>query len=124
MNFAEDAIDSPLFIRHYDSLNHLISSSLGAFAHPIVLFEGKVLAGILPAEAGALTVSHFQQLLALKPEVILLGTGEVHLFPEPALLAPLYPARIGLEVMTTDAACRTFNVLVSEGRSVLAALFV
>ena len=124
MNFFEDAIDAPLFVRRYDAAMRMVLTSLGPFSSPIILFEGRALLDILPDSIGQLTERHITQLIAFKPEVILLGTGLEQTFPEPAVLAALYPARIGLEVMTTDAACRTFNVLVSEERSVLAALFV
>ena len=55
---------------------------------------------------------------------MLLGSGASQCFPEPALLAPLLERGIGIEVMDTGAACRTYNVLVSEDRRVVAALFV
>jgi len=62
--------------------------------------------------------------LALRPEVLLIGTGPRQVFPDRALLAPLHAARVGFEVMDTAAACRTYNVLVGEGREVAAALIV
>ena len=124
MNFFEDSIDSPLFIRRYDSVSRTVLTSLGPFSVSVVLFDGKALSEILPEHISDLGEAHIQQFIHLKPELILLGTGEVQTFPGPDVLAPLYPARIGIEVMTTDAACRTFNVLIGEGRAVLAALFV
>lgn len=50
------------------------------------------------------------------PEVLVIGTGERQRFPDPAVLAPLMTARIGYEVMDNAAACRTFNILLAEGR--------
>ena len=72
----------------------------------------------------ALTQADFEAIAAMKPEVVLLGTGGAFRFPEPAVLAPLHDARIGVEVMDTQAACRTYNILLGEGRNVLAALIV
>jgi uncharacterized protein len=72
----------------------------------------------------ALEPAHFQALLDLKPEIVLLGTGERHQFPRPELMRVFVDARVGFEAMDTRAACRTYNILVSEGREVLAALFV
>ena len=69
-----------------------------------------------------LAAAHFEALLALRPEVVLLGTGERQQFPHPRLYAVLSQARIGLEAMDTRAACRTYNILMSEGRRVVAAL--
>ena len=61
-------------------------------------------------------------LVGLAPELVLVGTGATFRFPAPALLAPLHEARIGVEVMDTRAACRTYNILLAEGRRVVAAL--
>lgn len=61
-------------------------------------------------------------LLALRPEVILLGTGLRLRFPAPALTRPLAEAGVGLEAMDSIAALRTYNILMAEGRQVLAAL--
>jgi uncharacterized protein len=70
----------------------------------------------------ALTAADFEAMLALQPEVVLLGTGSRQHFMHPRLHACLSAARIGLEIMDTGAACRTYNILMSEGRQVLAAL--
>ena len=60
----------------------------------------------------------------MKPEIILLGTGASFVFPDRARLAPLYNAGLGVEVMDTPAACRTYNILLGEGRNVVAALIL
>ena len=62
-------------------------------------------------------------LFELEPEVVLIGTGNTQIFLPPAMQAHFFRRMIGFEVMTTDAACRTFNVLAAEGRHVVAALF-
>ncbi|NDU92220.1 MAG: Xcc1710-like domain-containing protein [Ferrovum sp.] len=72
----------------------------------------------------SLKENHFEQLLILKPELVLLGTGAVFRFPHPALTSCLINAGIGLEAMDTQAACRTYSVLASEGRRVVAALLI
>jgi len=72
----------------------------------------------------ALAADHLAAILELGPEIVLLGTGRTFTFPEPARLATLHQAGIGVEVMDTPAACRTYNILVSEGRNVVAALVV
>ena len=71
-----------------------------------------------------LTEASFESLLALEPEIVLLGTGATLQFPHPRLIRALTDARIGVEVMDTAAACRTFNILAAEGRKVAAALIV
>lgn len=77
-----------------------------------------------PASIDLLESSHVEAIAALAPEIVLIGTGRTFRFPNPALLAPLHAARVGVEVMDTRAACRTYNILLSEGRRVVAALIV
>ena len=77
-----------------------------------------------PQHIGELTAADLEPALALEPQVLLLGSGARQVFPPPELLARLYAARIGFEVMDTGAACRTYNVLVGEGRDVAAALII
>ena len=67
---------------------------------------------------------HLAAIIELSPEIVLLGTGATFTFPDPRLLAPLHQARVGVEVMDTAAACRTYNILLGEGRNVVAALIV
>lgn len=71
-----------------------------------------------------LAESHFETLAGLGVEIVLLGTGRTLRFPHPRLSSRLLSQRIGLEVMDTGAACRTYNILSGEGRSVAAALIV
>ncbi|MDQ2780016.1 MAG: Mth938-like domain-containing protein [Pseudomonadota bacterium] len=71
-----------------------------------------------------LKASHFDAIAALQPEVVVFGSGERLRFAPPALMARLMAERIGVETMDTGAACRTYNVLASEGRRVLAALLI
>jgi uncharacterized protein len=77
-----------------------------------------------PSSAQNLAPHDLEPLLGLAPEVVLLGTGPRQLFPPSELLRILHQQRIGIEVMDTAAACRTYNVLVTEGRNVAAALIV
>lgn len=71
-----------------------------------------------------LTAGDLEPVIALSPEVLLLGTGPKQVFPDFALFAALRAARIGFEIMDTGAACRTYNVLVGEDRRVAAALMI
>ena len=71
-----------------------------------------------------LTAEHFAQLADLNAELVIFGSGATLRFPQPAWLAPLMAKRIGLETMDTQAACRTYNILAGEGRSVVAALLL
>ncbi len=77
-----------------------------------------------PASVNELQAHHFDVIVEQAPEVLLLGTGETLTFPHPSLLQSLYRQRIGVEVMATPAACRTFNILLAEDRRVVAALMI
>ena len=63
-----------------------------------------------------------QELMKYEPEIIIFGTGEFQIFPHPKCFIPLMEKGIGYEVMSTAAACRTYDILLSEDRNVLAAL--
>ena len=71
-----------------------------------------------------LTAEHFALLAATRPELVIFGSGTRLRFPPPAFLRALMDQRIGIETMDTLAACRTYNVLVSERRTVVAALLL
>lgn len=77
-----------------------------------------------PTALAELTEAHFEQIAQAKPELVVFGSGKTLRFPPPALLRPLMAARIGVETMDTAAACRTYNILVGEGRQVMAALLL
>ena len=76
------------------------------------------------ANFAELNEAHLEKIAAFNPEVVLLGTGEKHQFLHPNITKSLMVKGIPLECMTTAAACRTYNILMSEGRNVLAALIV
>lgn len=90
----------------------------------LVLTTGAVATGWAAAGFDGLTEADFAQLLAQQPEVVLFGAGATIRFPHPGLTRPLTDAGVGVEVMDTPAACRTFNILAAEGRSVVAALLL
>ena len=93
-------------------------------AHSLVVGAEQLVVDWPATSVQSLNADHIGALVALSPEIVLLGTGATFAFPEPALLAPLYKAGVGVEVMDTPAACRTFNILLAEGRNVIAALIV
>lgn len=90
----------------------------------VVVTADGVEPGFAPNGFDGLGPDDFAALLRASPEIVLLGTGAAQRFPRPATVAPLINANVGLEVMDTRAACRTYNILVAEGRSVAAALIV
>jgi uncharacterized protein len=77
-----------------------------------------------PQTLDELTEADLEAVLALQPEIVVLGSGTRQRFPDPRLTAAIMARGIGCEVMDTGAACRTYNVLVSEGRRAVAALLL
>jgi uncharacterized protein len=69
-----------------------------------------------------ITADHIGQILDLEPEIVLIGTGAHQVFLEQEMLMHFYKHPVGVEIMSTRAACDTFNILVSEGRNVVAGL--
>jgi uncharacterized protein len=72
----------------------------------------------------SLSLEQLEPALSLEPEILLIGSGTSLVFPSAPLAADILSRRIGLEVMTTAAACRTYNILATDGRQVVAALLV
>ncbi len=91
---------------------------------PLIVTPETIVADWPVADLTELTADTLHQLLAHTPEIIILGTGATQRFPDPALLRPLFEARVGVEIMATPAACRTYNILVAEERRVLAAMWL
>jgi uncharacterized protein len=89
----------------------------------VVLPELLLLDWAVP-DFASLTEQNFLCLLPHQPEVVLLGTGASHRFVRPHLIQALTAANIPVECMTTDAACRTYNILMAEGRKVAATLIL
>ncbi|HEX5802983.1 MAG TPA: Mth938-like domain-containing protein [Azospira sp.] len=90
----------------------------------VAVLPGQVVPEWTSATFETLSEADFSLLAGLAPEILLLGTGKTLRFPPPELLQPLMAARIGLEVMDTQAACRTYNILAAEGRKVAAAILI
>lgn len=92
------------------------------YAQNIIVMANQLILDWQVADLASLSAAHFEKLIALNPEVVLLGTGEKHHFLHPSIYQTLTAQGIPLECMTTAAACRTYNILMSEGRNVAAAL--
>jgi uncharacterized protein len=95
-----------------------------SYTRSLVVLPGQVIADWPPQAFEELALAHLAALVTLSPELIILGTGRRQRFPRAELLAPLIEAGLGWEVMDTGAACRTYNILMSEGRNVAAALLM
>lgn len=95
--------------RHAGSI--LVMPEAPVIAWPVTSFE-------------TLGAEHFAMLIEMRPEVVVFGSGERLRFPHPRLTAALAAQRIGVETMDFKAACRTYNILMAEGRKVAAALLI
>jgi uncharacterized protein len=92
--------------------------------HALIVMPNQIIDPWPIVDIAALTIEDFSHVLTLKPELVVFGSGKTFRFPDTRILAAFSQARIGFEVMDTPAACRTYNVLASEGRNVAAALLV
>jgi uncharacterized protein len=95
-----------------------------SYTRSVIVLPGQVVADWPPQIFEELALAHLAALVPLTPELVILGTGRRQRFPRAELLAPLVGAGIGWEVMDTGAACRTYNILMGEGRNVAAALLM
>lgn len=109
-------------IRGFAAGRILIGSE--TFSSPLILTAERIIADWSPPGVQQLSRADLQRVLDLDPDVILLGTGLRQLFPPATLTTEILRQGVGLEIMNTAAACRTFNVLASEYRRVAAALFI
>ncbi len=122
MKISLAATDQKFAIRAYEKGQLIINEQ--AYRRNLIITPERLIPDWRPQSVADLTAEDFEELLALRPGLILLGTGERQVFPSAALYAGLINAGIGVEVMNTPAACRTYNILMSEGRSVAAALMM
>ena len=90
----------------------------------LVVTPERVISDWQPQGIDGLRAEHFDFVTELAPEIVILGTGRALRFPSRELLCSLAEAHIGVEVMDTHAACRTYNILSGEGRRVAAALLI
>jgi uncharacterized protein len=105
------------------AINHRQYSS-NLIVLPDTLITDWVSASKIALTINNLTENDFERIVSLQPEVVLLGTGKTHRFLHPRTSALLISQGISLECMSTSAACRTYNILMSEGRKVAAALLL
>ena len=122
MKFQPDSLDGVNTIARHDGTRVWVGGEVHA-GNVVVPWRG-LGRPWSAASVEAISAADFDALLADNPEVVLFGSGSRLRFPKPALLRGLIERRIGVESMDTAAACRTYNVLVSEGRTVVAALLL
>ncbi len=93
-------------------------------ADALIVMPDKLIAPWHIADIDAIGLADFAPVMELKPELVVFGSGATFRFPDARIMAAFSKAKIGFDVMDTPAACRTYNVLMSEGRNVAAAILV
>ena len=122
MKFSEDSESKHRMITAYG--DDFISIDQQRFEHPVILTETLPPRQWEVADFAALTVEAIDPLLADAPEIVLIGTGMTQRFLPPRLMHYIMQRGIGCEVMNTPSACRTWNIIVAEGRRVAAGLML
>ena len=90
----------------------------------LIVLPDQIIQNWQVSDIDQLTIQHLEDLLSMQPEIILIGTGATFKFPGKSLLKNIASRAISLEVMDTQATCRTYNILSTEGRRVAAAMLV
>jgi len=111
-----------LFVRRADARSVTIVDR--PFTASIILARDKVIDDWDIRDVAAMTPAHAEPILALQPEIVLLGTGARQQFPSQEVLAAFLQRHVGVEVMDNAAAARTWDILASEGRNVVAAFIL
>lgn len=122
MKFSLDQIDENLVINGYGPGEVAVGAHI--YRSSLLVTPNGVVADWGPESAADICAEHLAVILGYQPELLVLGTGEQQVFPSPGLFAELMAAGVGYEVMNTPAACRTYNILLGEGRRVVAALLL
>jgi uncharacterized protein len=122
MRFTQDSSSGVNLIRSYRAGEIRINDSV--LRDAVIVSASALIAQPELRQVGDLAAEHTARILALDPEVVLLGTGLRQTFPAASFSAQFLRAGIGFEAMDTGAACRTFNVLVAEQRRVVAVLLM
>ena len=122
MRFSLDADPNRYSIRDYGS--GWITVNDQNIRRSVIITPERLVLDWPPQTFAELDETYLAMILTLEPEIVLLGTGRRQQFPHPRLTQALLAQGIGVEVMDTAAACRTYNVIMLEGRRVAAALLL
>ena len=114
--------DYDYFLRAADGASALVNDR--TLTRSFIVAPDRLIEDWPVRDVTALEIADIEPLLALNPELIVLGSGAAQAFPPAQTLAACLTRGIGLETMTNDAAARTFNVLASEGRRVVAGFVI
>lgn len=120
MEFNLEVPQNQFFIRSVSEKGIRVNNDF--FIKPFIISGQRIVPEWNVVSVDDINEASLQVVFDLQPEVVLIGTGNTQIFLPPVTQAHFFRRNLGFEVMTTDAACRTFNVLAAEGREVVAAL--
>ncbi len=122
MKFAEADLNEGYFITGYDE--NILQVNGKNFNHSLIISSQQLKSDWAPCSPEELASEHFSPIIQLKPELVLIGTGNKLVFPPVETYAELIKLGVGVEIMDTGAACRTYNILSGEGRHVVCGLIL
>ena len=116
--------NGPLGYRVGSFVNNTVAIGEVDYTTSLIVTPEKVVRDWPPQHPGDLTIDDLGTILALEPELILVGTGNALRFPDVVILKGVIRAGIGIDFMDSRAACRTYNILAAEGRQVAAGIII
>ena len=122
MKLNKDTSNSKYIIEKYE--NDGITISQKKYCSSLIISHDKLIGNWNIKDISEININHFNEIFAINPDVIIIGSGKNHKFLDNKILAEIMAKGIGIEVMNTQSACRTYTVLESEGRNVVAALII
>lgn len=122
MKFIQEEIGNNLVIQGYSQGQVIVNGR--SYRSSLIITPAEVVPEWRPRRFSDLSEQDITLLIDLQPEMIILGTGASHQFLHPSMTVSAMQRRIGFETMDTAAACRTYNILMAEGRRVVAALLM
>ncbi len=122
MKFNEESSTNSHIIQSYNDSEIIIDGKV--FSSSFIISKNTLIESWPVADISQLESDHLKAILDMRPEVILIGTGQKLVFPSPQSYVSVINQGMGIEFMDSGAACRTYNVLVSEGRNVVTAIIL
>ena len=121
MKIELDTLSSDKNVIHSYSGNGIVIRNT-LYQNSVIVSPDRIIDDWQPQRFTELALHHFNEIIGMSPEIVLVGTGIRLQFPDNNILAAMTGKNIGVEIMDTGAACRAYNFIAGEGRRVVAAL--
>lgn len=122
MQISQEFGDASYVIKGYDEGKVVVNNT--EFKHSLIIMPESLYTDWEPQSLDELNKAHLEFISELRPEIVIIGTGARQRFPNVQMQAFFMRQGIGIEFMNTAAACRTYNILMSEARNVACAVFM